>query len=332
MLICVVPAYRAAASLVDVVRGALPFVDHVIIVDDACPESSGRLAEHAFRGDARVECLYHTKNGGVGAAMRTGMARALELGAQFVLKLDADGQMDPYFIPAMRDVLLMRPQVGLVKGNRFYDSSVARSMPGIRLFGNSILTLLVRIATGLWGSIDPTNGYFMVRASSLRRVRFASLSNRYYFEISLLAALAMRRLEIAEMEMPAIYGPHPSSLNVWKVAVEFPGRLFATFVKRLLWQYIISDMNVGSVMLVLGSILMATSVGFGSAAWIETIHSGVARTPGTVMLAFLPFITGFQLILNALIYDVQFSPKVHNVSIEERIEVPALPRRAVARS
>jgi hypothetical protein len=50
------------------------------------------------------------------------------------------------------------------------------------------------------------------------------------------------------------------------------------------------------------------------------------------MLAFLPFITGFQLILNALIYDVQFSPKVHNVSIEERIEVPALPRRAVARS
>jgi hypothetical protein len=172
----------------------------------------------------------------------------------------------------------------------------------------------------------------MVRASSLRRVRFASLSNRYYFEISLLAALAMRRLEIAEMEMPAIYGPHPSSLNVWKVAVEFPGRLFATFVKRLLWQYIISDMNVGSVMLVLGSILMAISVGFGSAAWIETIHSGVARTPGTVMLAFLPFITGFQLILNALIYDVQFSPKVHNVSIEERIEVPALPRRAVARS
>jgi glycosyltransferase involved in cell wall biosynthesis len=332
MLICVVPAYRAAASLVDVVRGALPFVDHVIVVDDACPESSGLLAEHAFRGDARVECLYHETNGGVGAAMRTGMTRALELGAQFVVKLDADGQMDPYFIPAMRDVLLMRPQVGLVKGNRFYDSSVARAMPGIRLFGNSILTLLVRIATGLWGSIDPTNGYVMVRASSLRRVRFASLSNRYYFEISLLAALAMRRLEIAEMEMPAIYGPHPSSLNVWKTAVDFPGRLFVTFVKRILWQYIISDMNVGSVMLVLGSILMAISIGFGSAAWIETIHSGVARTPGTVMLAFLPFITGFQLMLNALIYDVQFSPKVHNVSIEERLEVPALPRRAIARS
>jgi dolichol-phosphate mannosyltransferase len=332
MLICVVPAYRAAASIVDVVRGALPFVDHVIVVDDACPDSSGRLAEHAFRGDGRVKCLYREKNGGVGEAMKTGISLALELGAQFVVKLDADGQMDPNFIPAMRDVLLMKPAVGLVKGNRFYDSSVARSMPGLRLFGNSILTLLVRIATGLWSSIDPTNGYIMVRASSLRRVRFASLSNRYYFEISLLAALAMRRLELAEMEMPAIYGPHPSSLSVWKSAIGFPGRLVATFVKRILWQYIISDMNVGSVMLVLGSVLMAISLGFGSEAWIETLHSGIARPPGTIMLVFLPFLMGFQLMLNALIYDVQFSPRVHNVSIEESLDVPTLPLRAIARS
>ena len=332
MLICVIPAYRAAASLVDVIRGALPFVDYVIVVDDACPQSSGLLAERSFRGDGRVECLYHGVNRGVGAAMKTGMARALELGAQFVVKLDADGQMDPYFIPAMRDVLLMKPQVGLVKGNRFYDSSVARAMPGLRLFGNSMLTLLVRIATGLWSSIDPTNGYVMIRASNLRRVRFESLSNRYYFEISLLSALAMRRFEIAEMEMAAIYGPIPSSLNIWKTVVEFPVRLIGTFVKRLLWQYVISDMNVGSVMLVLGSILMTISLGFGSAAWIETVRSGVARTPGTVMLAFLPFITGFQLMLNALIYDVQFSPKVHNVSIDAQRDAPALPLRVIARS
>jgi hypothetical protein len=159
-----------------------------------------------------------------------------------------------------------------------------------------------------------------------------SLADRYYFEISLLAAIAMRRLEIAEMEMPAIYGPHPSSLNVWKTAIDFPGRLVATFAKRLLWQYIVSDMNVGSVMLVLGSLLMAISLTYGGAAWIETLRSGIARTPGTVMLAFLPFITGFQLLVNALIYDVQFSPKVHNVSLEERYEVAALPLRAMVRS
>jgi dolichol-phosphate mannosyltransferase len=330
MVVCVVPAFRAGKSIVDVVRGALECADYAIVVDDGCPESSGAVAERAFRGDARVECLYHERNQGVGAAMKTGMARALELGARFIVKLDADGQMDPCFIPAMRDVLLMRPQLALVKGNRFYDSSVARSMPWLRLFGNSVLTLLVRIATGLWSSIDPTNGFVMIRSSSLKRVRFASLANRYYFEISLLAAIAMRRMEIAEMEMPAIYGSNPSSLNVLKTAVEFPGRLAATFAKRLVWQYLISDMNVGSVMLVLGSLLMAISLGFGSVAWIETLRSGIARTPGTVMLAFLPFITGFQLLVNALIYDVQFSPKVHNVSVEEFVDVPALPLRAMA--
>ncbi len=330
MLVCVVPAYRAAASLVDVVRESLPFVDHVIVVDDGCPQDSGHLAERHFQGDGRVECLFHGSNRGVGAAMKTGMLRALELGAQFVVKLDADAQMDPKFISAMRDTLFARPHVGLVKGNRFYDSSVARAMPSLRLFGNSILTLLVRIATGLWGGTDPTNGYFMIRASSLRRVRFPSLSDRYYFEISLLAALSMRRFEIAEMEMPAIYGSHPSSLNLFRTAVEFPVRLFVTFSKRIVWQYIVSDLNVGSIMLVLGTILVLFSAVFASGAWIDTVRSGVARTPGTVTVAFVPLIMGFQLLLNALIYDVQFSPKVHAVSIEERHELPAHPLRAVA--
>jgi dolichol-phosphate mannosyltransferase len=332
MVVCVIPAFRAARSIADVVRGALECVDHVVVVDDACPESTGKIVEREFRADPRVECIVRTQNGGVGAATKTGMARALELGATFVVKLDADGQMDPYYIPAMQDVLRSKPQVALVKGNRFYDSSVARAMPTVRLLGNSVLTLLVRIATGLWGSIDPTNGYFMVRASSLKRIRFERLANRYYFEISLLAALAMRRSEIAEMEMPAIYGNHPSSLNVWKTAVEFPGKLLATLTKRLLWQYLISDMNVGSVMLGLGSLLMTAAVLYGGAQWIETVRSGIPRTPGTVMLAFLPFITGFQLLVNALIYDVQFSPKVHNVSLEERVEVPALPLRSLVNS
>ncbi|MBD5635124.1 MAG: glycosyltransferase family 2 protein [Candidatus Eremiobacteraeota bacterium] len=332
MVVCVVPSFRAAESIVDVVCGALEHVDRVVVVDDGCPEHSGEIVERAFRGNDRVECLYHGENRGVGAATKTGMQRALALGAQFVVKLDADAQMDPAFIPAMRDVLRAKPQTALVKGNRFYDSSVTQAMPGMRLFGNSVLTLLVRIATGLWSSIDPTNGFFMIRASSLRRVRFETLSNRYYFEISLLAAVAMRRFEIAEMEMPAIYGPHPSSLKIWRAALDFPGRLTVTLSKRLLWQYLISDMNVGSVMLVLGSVLMLVSIVYGGAAWIETLRTGIARTPGTVMLAFLPFISGFQLLVNALIYDVQFSPKVHNVSRDERLDVVALPLRSVVTS
>ena len=332
MIVCVIPAYRAGRSIVEVVRGALEYVDHVVVVDDACPDSSGALVERTYRGDGRVECVFHDRNRGVGAAMKSGIARAVALGARFIVKLDADGQMDPRFIPAMSDVLHARPQLALVKGNRFYDSSVARAMPGIRLLGNSVLTLLVRIATGLWSSIDPTNGYVMLRASSFRRIRLEKLADRYYFEISLLAAVGMKRFEIAEMEMPSIYGAHPSSLNVWQTAIDFPRRLASTFLKRLAWQYLVSDMNVGSVMLVLGSFLMTIALVYGGAAWIETIRSGVARTPGTVMLAFLPFITGFQLLVNALIYDVQFSPKVHNVSIEERVETLVAPLRAVAKT
>jgi glycosyltransferase involved in cell wall biosynthesis len=326
MIVCVIPSYRAASSIVEVVRGALERVDMVVVVDDACPECTGGAVDREFRGDRRVVNLRHARNGGVGAATKTGMTYALDLGAKFIVKIDADGQMNPDFIPAMVDVMRAKPAIALIKGNRFYDASLAEAMPGIRLLGNSALTLLTRIATGFWSSIDPTNGFVMIRASSLRRIRLQSLADRYFFEISLLAAVAMRRFEIAEMEMPPIYGSHSSNLSIWKCTLDFPGRLAATLVKRLTWQYIVSDMNVGSVMLVLGSLLMSTSVAYGGAAWIETVRSGVPRTPGTVMLAFLPFITGFQLLVNALIYDVQFSPKVHNVSLEEREVAPVVLR------
>jgi len=326
MVVCVIPSYRAANSIAEVVRGALERVDVVVVVDDACPENTAGVVDCEFRGDRRVVTLRHARNAGVGAAMKTGMAYALGLGADFIVKIDADGQMNPAFIPAMLDVMRSKPSIALVKGNRFYDASLALAMPVIRLLGNSALTLLTRIATGFWSSIDPTNGFVMIRASSLRRIRLESLANRYYFEISLLAAVAMRRFEIAEMEMPPIYGSQPSNLSVWKTTLDFPGRLVVTLAKRLAWQYIVRDMNVGSVMLVLGSLLMTTSVAYGGTAWLQAAHSGVPRTPGTVMLAFLPFITGFQLLVNALIYDVQFSPKVHNVSFEEREIAPVLLR------
>jgi glycosyltransferase involved in cell wall biosynthesis len=316
MVVCVIPAYRAASSIADVVAGVMPFVDRVIVVDDCCPERTGDVCRRTFRGEDRIEVIRHAQNAGVGGAMKTGIARALALGATAVVKIDADGQMNPRFIPDMLRVLRANPKLALVKGNRFYDSSVARVMPALRLFGNSVLTLLARVATGFWGSIDPTNGFLVVRASTFHAVRLESLADRYFFEISLLGALGMRKREIGEMEMPAIYGAQRSSLSIRRAIAAFPPKLAATLAKRLLWQYVIADMNVGSVMLVLGATLTTIAVVFGGYCWALTIETGIARTPGTVMLAFLPLITGFQLLLNALLYDVQFAPAVLKIASE----------------
>jgi hypothetical protein len=69
------------------------------------------------------------------------------------------------------------------------------------------------------------------------------------------------------------------------------------------------DVNLGSLYLLLGLALAAGGVLFGAYEWIESIITHVPRTTGTVMLAVLLFLMGFQLLLNALMYDVQFGGK-----------------------
>src|SRR6187431_3358154 len=88
----VIPSYRVVRQIASVIQGIPSYVDHIIVVDDCCPEHSGDVAEAL--GDRRVQVIRHGKKGGVGGAMKTGFARANELGVAVVVKLDGDDQMD----------------------------------------------------------------------------------------------------------------------------------------------------------------------------------------------------------------------------------------------
>lgn len=329
MIVCLIPAFRAANSIAEVVAGALAVVDRVIVIDDACPQESGLVVATKFAAETRVEVLRHQANRGVGGAMKTGIRRALDLGADVIVKLDADGQMDPAHIAPMVQALEMNPRLVMIKGNRFFDGSVSRLMPGIRLFGNSVLTLLVRATTGYWNAIDPTNGFLVIRSAALRRVKLDALADRFFFEISLLTAFGIEKLEIAEFAMLARYGSEVSNLSISKVVWSFPMKLLGSFARRIVWQYLVSDMNIGSLFLVFGVLLSALGSGVGTIWWIQALQSGIPRTPGTVTLALVPLIMGFQLILNAVLYDVQSATRVYKFSAEGRFDALAHGREAI---
>jgi dolichol-phosphate mannosyltransferase len=302
----VIPAYRARRTLERVVRRALEVGDMVIVVDDACPEQCGE----AVRGvDPRVTVLRHEVNRGVGGATKTGIAEAVRRGAEYVVKLDADDQMDAAFVPDMIDVLERFPEADLVKGNRFADPATLRTMPAARLIGNAGLTLLIKFSSGYWTIVDPTNGFLALRTDALRESDLAGLADRYFFEIDLLCMLGLRRRTVAELEMPAIYGEERSSLSIAHTLLSFPPRLFARFVRRLLVNYLIVEINPGSLCAMIGIPLLLFAVLFGGHEWAISISSGIARPTGTIVLALLLFMTGFQLALQGLMYDVQFAPR-----------------------
>jgi dolichol-phosphate mannosyltransferase len=308
-LFCVIPTFRAANTITSVVRQAMQHADEIVVVDDACPQGSASVAEAAFAGCANVHVLRRERNGGVGAAMKTGIAFCIDRGADVIVKLDADGQMDASYIPIIRDLFNADASLVCIKGNRFFDSSTILRMPRRRLFGNAMLSILAKFASGYWNVIDPTNGYLAFNVGLLAVLPWTAFADSYFFEMSVLCELGLKRLPILELEMPSIYNSVPSSLSIPRVIGEFPLRLLRLMLRRVWLQYYVFDVNLGSIYLALGLVLLLFGGSWGGYQWIVSSVTHIERSTGTVMLAVLPFLMGFQLILNALMYDVQFAQK-----------------------
>ncbi len=231
------------------------------------------------------------------------------MGANIIIKVDADNQMDPKYIPKIVKTFQEQSDVDYMKGDRFIDPTIIRKMPIVRLLGNSFLSLMVKFSSGYWNILDPTNGYIAFNSKILNKIDWLHLSNRYFFEIHTICMLGLAKAKIVEMGMPAIYGDEKSNLNILKILGEFTQKLFKLYFKRIFLNYFLYDFNLASLFFLFGFILIFISTIFGCYEWIESIVSQQPRTAGTIMLAALPFMLGFQLIINALIYDVQFGLK-----------------------
>ena len=307
-----IPAYRARATVAAVVADALEYAQVVVVVDDGCPEGSGKAVEAAFPGSKQVRVLRHDRNRGVGAAMKTGIAYAIEDGAEAIVKIDADGQMDCSYIPLIAELFANDPTLVCIKGNRFFDSRVLNVMPKRRLLGNAVLSLSAKLASGYWNVIDPTNGYLAFNAELLELVPWRSFADSYFFEVSVLCELGLQRLPLLELEMPTIYTSAPSSLSIPRVAFEFPPKLLRMTLRRIMLQYFVFDINLATVYMVAGALLVAFGAIFGGYEWFLSNATGIPRPLGTVMLAALPFLMGFQLLLAATMWDVQFAQKTRH--------------------
>jgi len=173
MIAVVIPCFRVSRHVLDVIAGIGPEVSHIYAVDDACPERTGALIE-ARCPDPRVRVLTHPENRGVGGAMITGYQAALAAGADIVVKIDGDGQMDPALIARFTRPIASG-SADYTKGNRFHDLEDTQAMPRVRLFGNALLSLVNKVASGYWDVMDPTNGYTAIHRCALAALPLAKL-------------------------------------------------------------------------------------------------------------------------------------------------------------
>ncbi|MCZ2127603.1 MAG: glycosyltransferase family 2 protein [Anaerolineales bacterium] len=307
-LAVVVPAYRTEREILAVLRGLPDFVRHIVVVDDASPDASAELVRAAAQDDARICLIRHEKNQGVGGAMVSGFKKALELGAQIIVKVDGDGQMDPRYIPDLI-LPLIEGRADYAKGNRFRDFDALRQMPLIRRVGNLGLSFLAKAASGYWNVFDPTNGYFAIRAEMLASLPLDRLDKGYFFETSMLARLYLRDARVQDVTIPARYRNEISSLSVRRTLIEFPLKLLQTLIKRVVLKYFIFDFSMTSVYLLTGIPLLLFGLIFGGIKWIQYAERGIPAPTGTVILPTLSVILAIQILLSAINLDLAAAPR-----------------------
>jgi glycosyltransferase involved in cell wall biosynthesis len=250
----VIPACNEADKIAATVRSVPDFVDHVIVVDDGSHDATAAIARAAsdplspaasdplsprsgsvdervwVRG--RVEVIVHPQNRGVGAAITTGYARALELGAYATAVMAGDGQMDPADLPRLLGPVV-DGDADYAKGNRFAWRGGWRSMPAVRLIGGGLLSWFTRLASGYWRVGDSQCGYTVASRRAVEAIG-SDLFPRYGYPNDLLTKLGASRARVVDVPVRPVYGPSwRSGLRPSRVALPIAGLLARGFVRRM---------------------------------------------------------------------------------------------------
>lgn len=303
----VIPAYKVTGQILSVLKAMPSYVWRIYVVDDACPESSGKFVEANCK-DPRVRVVYNAKNLGVGGAVMAGYRAAISDAAEVIVKVDGDGQMDPTLIQDFVEPIL-EGSADYTKGNRFYDLEKIRSMPKVRIFGNAALSLMTKCSSGYWNLFDPTNGYTAIHADIAAKLPFDKISTRYFFETDMLFRLNTLRSVVLDVPMEAKYGDESSNLKISHIFFEFLFKHARNFAKRIFYNYYLRDLSLASIELPVGLLLFFFGIGFGAYKWMESSIHGQVTSAGTVMVAAMPILTGVQLILAFIGYDISAVPR-----------------------
>lgn len=304
----VIPYYNASKHISNVVQKLPVFIDEVIIVDD---KGNERLPLELLTNKSNsplITIVENKINLGVGGATKNGFLKAISNNHDIVIKVDADDQMDTSYIEEMINYII-EDKAEMVKGNRFINTKALMKMPPVRRFGNLGLSFLTKAATGYWNNFDPTNGFLAINIKFLKRINFDNLSDRYFFETSLISEMYFTDARIKDVSMPAIYGDEKSSMNVWKMPFIFSKKLFELFFKRIIKQYFLFDFNIASLYMLIGFPMFFFGIIYGFYNWWFYSSNDILAPTGTIMLVALSIMLGFQLLLQAIQYDIFNSPK-----------------------
>lgn len=187
----------------------------VVVVDDGSPDATHDVAQACAKRDPRIHVVRQIPNQGVGAAIVRGYREAMALGADVMVVMAGDDQMDPADFDTVLGPILAG-SADYVKGNRL-DHPAWQAMPTVRRLGTRLLGRLTGWVADIPELDDAQCGYTAITAQACRRLDLDALYPRYGYPNDILIRLREANLRVAQVPVAAVYADEVSGLSVPRV-------------------------------------------------------------------------------------------------------------------
>lgn len=227
-LLVALPALDEERTVAEVIRGipaALPGVDvvEVVVIDDGSRDATAQLA--AAEG---AHVIRHPVRRGVGSAFHTALAYGIERAADWIVTIDADGQFDPADIPALV-APVQRGEADFATASRFVDPALVPQMPGLKLWGNRMMSRLIsRLAGGDFKDVSCG-----MRCYSRRAALQLHLVGSFTYTQEVMLNLAFKGLRIVEVPVRVRgereFGESRVASNLWRYGIRSAQIIFRAY-------------------------------------------------------------------------------------------------------
>jgi glycosyltransferase involved in cell wall biosynthesis len=304
----VILCYNEEMQISDVIASIPLYIDRIIVVDDASTDNTFSVANSIKLKNNKVTILSHDKNQGCGGALATGYKYVRDNNIDIAVRMDGDGQM------LSRDLELIIDPVAsgrsdYTKGNRLFSGEAYKEIPKIRYFGNSILSLLTKVASGYWNVADSQSGYTAINLKALKALNWSDMYKRYGQPNHLLIMLNVYNFKVKDVIIKPTYGVgEKSNMKISKVIFTIGWLIIKGFFWRIKEKYIIRDFHPLVFFYLLGILFGVITLSLFIRLFYIWIETGYIRPINSLALMF-SFMSSSLFSLFAMWFDMEENKK-----------------------
>jgi glycosyltransferase involved in cell wall biosynthesis len=301
----VVPAYNEERLIGRTLATMPDYVDRIVVVDDCSQDDTAVcVQEHWAHQPERIILIRHESNQGVGGSIASGYKWCRDHKIDVAAVMAGDAQMDPDDLPAIL-APVVQDKADYSKGNRLFSGDAWNIIPRVRYLGNSILSLLTKIASGYWHVADSQSGYTAINLRVLRQINWDQMYRRYGQPNDLLVKLNIYNFRVCDVPVRPVYNiGEKSGIKPLRMIPKLSWFLFRLFIYRMIQKYIIRDFHPLIFFYGMAFALLPIGFLFGFYLLVYRLLSGPVAATSALFATFL-FISGLQSLFFAMWFDME---------------------------